>query len=1113
MRAASPSTGFFRITPRSALLGLSADAEPEPEPEVQPEPEPEPEAEAEVEEAGGTESPKAAASNLYDEDEVEPPAVPMLPCLMRSPQMRLDRDQHAKFLRSEAAFKREELDYDKQRRQSRIFWDLIETKETDRRLVMGRLRKILAEGADVEELGEAGFTCAYTAASRGHADVLETLINNGADAEKASELGVTPLLIAQRRNRTACIELLRAPCATWQDRDLIGRSLPQLAPSTPPEAVAVPPHELPASARVFKLTDRDSIEQLHLETRRRTPLAPETPSPRQQRRPTLITEQGMQQRLEKAAKLASRSEAYGQFELDHLDNRSIAGAASPQLHSKTGEPPKKVTGSSRLKSLTIKHAAAAENSKLVHTAVAGAHAMIDEQRRLQRDEAEWRAEAAAKHERAAAEEMERKAAQWAEEEADWKRQQEEEAEAKRLQEAADAEELKQLREQARKDAMDKALGIERAKTPEQILDRVTQEFSDHITDVLDLWSYEPPKTPDQVKEQRREEARLIKQLEEEAKLKFEAEQGAKRRRKESKTEAAAAAAAEGDDSGSRPGTRQTDDSANSMSSQFSMNSGSTLFQDSGLKDRWVEDIMHAQQQQLVELSQLIAKVEADRGVVLSLGVTDTPADMMLNIPARKGTGVAVDLELNADDNRVANWRERISYAEEARSDVRKPDTEVRERIQLLKQASIIIDELFEQVRAAIAIGQRRKSYMGPYEKLSVTEDRKRMRKQKRQLRLEDKKRTGRIQQKPQTTAKAAQEESNVTLTGSVEGHPYDFPVWEDEGDNGAGENGTDADEVEEEETVAVPHRSVLMGRELRTPDPPPTPPPPQSPSSQLPKYKVIKSQLIRAGRDPSEKSKLIGYTEEGEIITALKTATLLTDDRKIVQRVQFRRRQGTGFGTGDDVGWVSTKETKWNRTTEKDETVVLLELLPQPPSPVQKPQQQQRAAGKGFEALAVADGTGKTQKSGRDGSPVDGAAERQQSETLAKTGNSAGTQDEHEDEMHKDAKDRHWSRLRPAEAQAAKLLGWDPLTWDEGSPHPMEKLFWSEGHQGQERALNPKEVKAASKLGFTEEIWDLALHTHGKKPSFQFGLLLHRRTRNMKLWRFEQDALALGGGV
>ena len=46
----------------------------------------------------------------------------------------------------------------------------------------------------------------------------------------------------------------------------------------------------------------------------------------------------------------------------------------------------------------------------------------------------------------------------------------------------------------------------------------------------------------------------------------------------------------------------------------------------------------------------------------------------------------------------------------------------------------------------------------------------------------------------------------------------------------------------------------------------------------------------------------------------------------------------------------------------------------------------------------------------------------------------ATTQPVEVDEMHKDAKDRDWARLTPVEMRAVKLLGWAPLTWDEGSP-------------------------------------------------------------------------------
>ena len=1378
MRAASPSTGFYRTSPRPPGAGerpRSGGWETEDADFVdgqEPEPEPEPESPKEVSSPTKVTSPKGAAtSNLYDEEEIEQPPVPMLPCLLRTPKMHEDRDNHARFLRNEAANFRAELKYDDKRRQSEQLWSLITSKEKDRRLVMMRLRKLLGEGADVDELSEtkmslipppasadaadqeeedddeeeeeeqeqtsaAGFTVAYTAASRGHADVLEALINYGADCDKASALGVTPLMIARRRKRAACIELLRPPHVTWQGRDLIGRSLPEVVlrvtkdfdktsnlsrrateelvvregetvvsavgpgyeepgrrrvwrpaapgvmgwvpnayleekPSTPPEAVAVPPHELPASARVLKLTDRDAIEGLHLERQRKQqkPATPETP-PRRQHRTTMITEGGAQRRLEQAAKFASRSEEYGQFEMEHFNNRKVPGAASPLLHSKTGEPPKKATGASRLKSLTVKHAAAMENSKLVHSAVAGVHAMLDEQRRSDRDEAAWRVQDTSERERNAADEMELKAAQWAEEEAAWQRQQEEAAEAKRLEEIAWEEELGRKREQARIDLLNKKRGVltSQPQTPEQQLDPVTAEFTDYITTVMDLRSYIPPKTPDHVKEQRRQQEKLTRQLEAEAKAKFEAAEEEKRRHKEEKAvaAAAAAAAAEGgaDGDGSRPGTQQT--SYSMSSGGFSIASGSTLVKDSGLRDRWLEDIMHEQQQQMDEITELIDKLEGDRGIVLSLALSDTPSNPMLNIAARKGTGVAVGMGLNADDDRLAHWRERISHAEEAREEVWQ-STEAMDRIYLAKQASIIIDELRTQIKEAIAKGQRRKSQMGPYDRLSLEADAKRAARKKKQtklLRLKDRRRKKSSSSPAATLGDQLLGDANHAAlpqlaagAGAAGGHPGDFPVWEQEEDDerdGYGDGGgTNDDEGDEEEEGATQQPySVLIGRNLRTPSPPPTPPPPPTPTALLPRYRVVESQLIRAGRDPSEDSKLIGYTEEGEVITALSTATLLTDDRQVVQRVQFQRKQGTGFGTGDNIGWVSTKQTKWNRMTGQDETTVLLELLP-PPQGTSTQSDRATAAedNNDMYSLFAESGTGASSSSGRysgsRGSSRGGlsstytAAGSIASSSTAVTASSSGAQQvkkkkkkktkkkkksskkknaegsesansaageetheeegggEHgdddddeldsssprssrsaassksskssknsarkqkaaadgggggglqqlalavaapptpvpedpeqeeqeeadladkdeqgkevqgEDEMHKDAKDRCWSMLKPVEMRAVKLLGWVPLTWDEGSPLPMETLYWSTAHQGQERELKPKEIDAAALLGFTEEVWDLGVAKNGQTPSFQFGLLLHRRARNSKLWRYEQDALAIGGG-
>ena len=45
----------------------------------------------------------------------------------------------------------------------------------------------------------------------------------------------------------------------------------------------------------------------------------------------MITEGDAQRRLEQAAKFASRSEEYGQFEMEHFNNQKVPGAASPLL--------------------------------------------------------------------------------------------------------------------------------------------------------------------------------------------------------------------------------------------------------------------------------------------------------------------------------------------------------------------------------------------------------------------------------------------------------------------------------------------------------------------------------------------------------------------------------------------------------------------------------------------------------------------------------------------------------------------------------------------------------------------------------------------------------------
>ena len=57
----------------------------------------------------------------------------------------------------------------------------------------------------------------------------------------------------------------------------------------------------------------------------------------------------------------------------------------------------------------------------------------------------------------------------------------------------------------------------------------------------------------------------------------------------------------------------------------------------------------------------------------------------------------------------------------------------------------------------------------------------------------------------------------------------------------------------------------------------------------------------------------------------------------------------------------------------------------------------------------------------------------------------------------------------------------------------MMKIFWAVRRQDQTREFRDKELLAAQRLGFTEELWD---HGQSKKtPSFQLGLLLYRRNK------------------
>ncbi|CAB9514039.1 CLECT [Seminavis robusta] len=59
-----------------------------------------------------------------------------------------------------------------------------------------------------------------------------------------------------------------------------------------------------------------------------------------------------------------------------------------------------------------------------------------------------------------------------------------------------------------------------------------------------------------------------------------------------------------------------------------------------------------------------------------------------------------------------------------------------------------------------------------------------------------------------------------------------------------------------------------------------------------------------------------------------------------------------------------------------------------------------------------------------------------------------------------------WEELPPEVQAAAKVLGYDPNTWDNGLPIPAVELFWAQ--------LSPEQQEAAAVLGYDQESWDNA---------------------------------------
>ena len=107
----------------------------------------------------------------------------------------------------------------------------------------------------------------------------------------------------------------------------------------------------------------------------------------------------------------------------------------------------------------------------------------------------------------------------------------------------------------------------------------------------------------------------------------------------------------------------------SRESSMSRRSGSNLFHQSNLAECWLKSILEAQSVQINEVCTLMDKLDGDRAVVISLGMTDTPANPLLNIPGKKRTGVAIGLGLNANDQQMEDWRERLTWVKEGRAEI------------------------------------------------------------------------------------------------------------------------------------------------------------------------------------------------------------------------------------------------------------------------------------------------------------------------------------------------------------------------------------------------------------------------------------------------------------
>lgn len=60
------------------------------------------------------------------------------------------------------------------------------------------MRALLVAGADVDTVGDKGWTALMTAAADGHGEIVEELLDMGADFDVRNEKGCTALIMASR---------------------------------------------------------------------------------------------------------------------------------------------------------------------------------------------------------------------------------------------------------------------------------------------------------------------------------------------------------------------------------------------------------------------------------------------------------------------------------------------------------------------------------------------------------------------------------------------------------------------------------------------------------------------------------------------------------------------------------------------------------------------------------------------------------------------------------------------------------------------------------------------------------------------------------------------------